>query len=222
MWHKVHPVWFRVWVTRSWWSEWFAVNDWQAKSFFLLDIQLRRYIEKYYDKAWLAKIVVRQTKSDVEVILFTSKIAAITGKDNVVIDKLQSKIKKKFWISVVLTPKLLKTPELSAKIMAEFMVSQIENRLPFRKVAKNTMQKIMEKNPLWVKIKVSWRLWWVDISRSETYSEWRIPLQTLRVDIDYCETAAMTKYGIIGIKVWIAKSELFAKTKQLSKKEIVL
>ena len=105
------------------------------------------------------------------------------------------------------TVKEVKVPELSAKIMSEFAAIQLESRTPHRRVAKGIMQKVMEKGALGVKIKIGGRLGGTDISRSEHFSEGRIPLQTLRSDVDYHHTTALTKYGILGINVWICKSE---------------
>lgn len=101
--------------------------------------------------------------------------------------------------------KAVKKPELSAKIMAEYAATQIESRMPFRRVAKQIVQKVMEKGAIGVKVQVGGRLGGVDIARREKFSDGRVPLQTLRSDIDYHYTQAVTKYGVIGVKVWIAK-----------------
>lgn len=109
--------------------------------------------------------------------------------------------------------KSIKKPELSAKIMAEYAATQIESRMPFRRVAKQLVQKVMHSGAQGVKIQVAGRLGGVDIARSEEFSEGRVPLQTLRSDIDYNYTPAITKYGVIGVKVWISKGEIYSKGK---------
>jgi small subunit ribosomal protein S3 len=110
-----------------------------------------------------------------------------------------------------ITIKEVKIPELSAKIMAEFVAWQLEARMPFRKVAKNVLQKIIERWAVGAKIQVGWRLWWVDIARSEKFINWKVSLQTFRSDIDYCCLQAKTKYWVLWVKVWIQKWTLYAK-----------
>jgi small subunit ribosomal protein S3 len=111
---------------------------------------------------------------------------------------------------------------LSAKIMSEHIATQLEWRMPFRKVAKQVVTQVMEKWAVWVKVRVGGRLGGVDIARTETFNKWRVPLQTLRADIDYSYTTAETKYGILGIKVWIAKWEVYAKkSKQALMRDII-
>jgi small subunit ribosomal protein S3 len=106
--------------------------------------------------------------------------------------------------------------------MAEYIATQLESRMPFRKIAKQVLSQVMEKWAVWIKIKVWWRLWGVDIARKETFNQWRVPLQTLRADIDYCSLQAHTKYGVLWVKVWIAKWEIFAKkSRQTLMKELV-
>jgi small subunit ribosomal protein S3 len=141
------------------------------------------------------------------VLVFTAKPAVIIWNNGAELNKLEAKLKKLTWSVYKVTIKEVKVPELSAKIMSEFAAIQLEWRTPHRRVAKWIMQKVMEKWALWVKIKIGGRLWGTDISRSEHFSEGRIPLQTLRSDVDYHHTTALTKYGILWVKVWICKSE---------------
>lgn len=164
-------------------------------------------VDSFYYRSAIAKVVVRKTDSEWEVILFTAKPAAILWKENVTVNKFEALLKKKTGKSFKVVVKDVKTPELSARIMAEFACQQLENRMSYRRVAKSVLQKVMEKWAIWVKVQIAWRLWWADMSRNEKFSEWRIPLQTLRADIDYHYATAVTKYWILWIKVWICKSE---------------
>jgi len=210
MWQKVHPIWFRTWVIKSWQSEWFAKYKKDNKKLFIEDINLRNYIDSYYARKGIAKIVIRKTLQEWEVILFSSKPAAILGKDWSSLKALEWKLRQKFDKSFKISVKEVRVPELSAKIMAEYIASQIEWRTPYRRVAKQLLETVTQKWALWIKIQIGGRLNGADISRAEKFIKWRIPLQTLRADIDYWYTTAMTKYGILGIKVWICKWEMFS------------
>jgi len=147
------------------------------------------------------------------VIVFTAKPALILGKDGAKLETFAKLLQKKFGREFKVALKDVRLPELSAKIMGEFAASQIEARMPFRRVAKSLLQKVMEKGATGIKVQMSGRLGGVDLSRSEKFSEGRVSLQTLRADIDYHYTTALTKYGIIGIKVWISKGDTLVKTK---------
>jgi small subunit ribosomal protein S3 len=219
MWHKVDPRWFRVWVIKSRSSERYAKNKAQNVHFFVLDIQLRNYIENKLKRAGIAKIVVRMTEKDGEIIIFSAKPATILWKDGAKVKQLEENIAQTFHKSFKITIKEVKIPELSAKIMWEFIATQLEARMPFRRVAKQVLQKVMEKWAKWVKIAIWGRLWWADLSRTEKFNDGRAPLQTIRSDIDYHHTEAMTKYWILGIKVRICKWEVYGKINTWVKQE---
>lgn len=209
MWQKVHPIGFRTGVIKSRQSEWFAKSKQDNRVLFIEDVKVRDYVDAYYARKGIAKIVIRKTMQEGEIILFSSKPAVILGKDAVTLKTLEQQLKSKYGKIFKISVKEVRTPELSAKIMAEFVASQIEGRTPYRRVAKQLLETVMEKWALWVKIQVAGRLNGADISRAEKFIKGRIPLQTLRADIDYWYTTAMTKYGILGIKVWICKGEMF-------------
>lgn len=215
MWQKANPVWLRVWTMKSWMSEWFPRKKNQKATMFVEDVQLRRFIDKSCPNCGIAKVVIRKTLSEWEILIFTAKPAFILGKDSKNILNLEAKLKKIFGKPFKITLKEVRTPELSAKIMNEFIIHQIESRLPFKRVCKQILEKVMEKWAQWVKIQIWWRLNGVDIARSEKYSLWIVPLQTLRADIDYHFDTAKTKYWALGIKVWICRGELFKKEKWL-------
>ncbi len=211
MWQKAHPIGLRVGIIKSWASEWIAKDKRQSSSFFVEDIEIRKFIDNYYKNSWLTKVVIRKTEREWEIIIFTWKVWIVMGKNWERIQKLEKELKKRFKKDWKVTVKGVKVPELSARFMADYIAHQLESRMPFRKVAKSVVQRVMLKWAGWVKVQVKWRLWWVDIARMEKFSQWRVPLQTLRHDIDYYYTTALTKYWIIWVKVWIAKWEVYSK-----------
>lgn len=200
---------------KSWTSEWFPRKKNQQSIMFVEDIKLRKFIDASCPNCGIGKVVIRKTISEWELLIFTSKPAFILWKDSKNILNLESALKKKFGKPFKITLKEIRTPELSAKIMNEFIISQIENRLPFKRVCKQIIERVMEKWAQGIKIQIAWRLNGVDIARTEKYAQWVVPLQTLRADIDYHYDTAKTKYGALGIKVWICRGELFKKEKWL-------
>lgn len=209
---KADPRGLRVGVTKSRSSEWFGKTRRQGSQFFVQDIKVRNFVEDAYKRSGIAKIVIRQTDKECEIIIFTAKPALILGKEGKKLEEFQAKLVKKFGGEFKVVLKDVRLPELSAKIMGEYAASQLEARMPFRRVAKTVLQKVMEKGATGVKIQVSGRLGGVDLSRSEKFSQGRVSLQTLRADIDYHVTTALTKYGILGIKVWISRGDVITKT----------
>lgn len=220
MWHKVDPRWFRIGFVKSWPCEWFAKNKRQTEEFFLEDHSLRTFIDKFFWRAWIWKVVIRRNEKESEVLIFTAKPALVIWKDWTKLQDFQNSIESKFKKTFKIIVKEIKTPEHSAKIMWEFACEQLEKRVPFRRVAKWVLQKCMEKGVTWVKIQVWWRLWWVDLSRVEKFIEWRVPLQTIRSDIDYHYTTALTKYWILWVKVWIYKWDVTMAPKWQNKKSL--
>ncbi len=213
MWQKADPRGLRAGITKTWPSEWFAKTRGQGAQFFVEDIQIRRLIDETFVRAGIAKVVIRKTEKEGEVIIFTAKPALILGKEGSKLESFSKLLQKRFGREFKVVLKDVRLPELSAKIMGEFAAQQIEARMPFRRVAKMVLQKVMEKGATGVKVQVSGRLGGVDLSRTEKFSEGRVSLQTLRSDIDYHYTTALTKYGIIGIKVWISKGDTLVKLK---------
>lgn len=207
MWQKANPTWYRVGVTKKWPSEWFVISQAQKASYFVEDIKIRKLIEDFYFRTWISKVVIRKSEADGEILIFTAKPASVIWKDWKKLEDFQKQLQKISSKEFKVNVKEVRVPELSAKIMWEFAAMQLENRMPYRRVAKSVLQKVMEKWAVGVKIQVWWRLGGVDLSRSEAFTDGRIPLQTLRADIDYHYTTALTKYGILGVKVWICKGE---------------
>ncbi len=207
MWQKIDPRWFRVWLMKKWPCEWYSHSKNQSSNFFVEDLEIRKLIEKFYYRAAIAKVVIRKTEKEWEVMIFTAKPAAILGREGAKLADFEKKLHKITNRFFKITVKEVKAPELSAKIMAEFACMQLENRMSYRRVAKSVLQKVMEKWAVWVKVQIAWRLGGADMSRNEKFTDGRIPLQTLRADIDYHYTTAITKYWVLGVKVWICLSE---------------
>jgi small subunit ribosomal protein S3 len=221
MWQKVNPVGMRVGLVKSWPCEWFGKTDAIGSDFFVEDMKIRKFIEKAFPRTWISKIVIRKTGKEWEIIIFTSKVGVLMGKQWAKVKEFEDSLKKKFGKDFKIVIKEVRNPELSAKIMAEFIASQLEARMPYRKVAKNVLQKIIEKWAQGAKIQIGGRLWGTDIARTEKFINGRVSLQTFRSDIDYCHLQAMTKYGVLGVKVWIQKWVLNTKS-SIPAKKIVL
>jgi len=217
MWQKVNPVWMRVWIMKSWPVEWFAKTRQAGADFFVEDIKLRNFIDKLFPRSGISKVVIRKTAREWEIIIFASKVGVIMWKQWTKIKEAEESLKKKFWKEFKINIKEVRLPELSARVMAEFIATQLEARMPFRKVAKNTLAKILEKWAMWAKIQIWWRLNGADIARTEKFIEWRVSLQTFRSDIDYYYLQAMTKYWVLWVKVWIEKWTLYWNKKQAKK-----
>lgn len=221
MWQKVNPIWMRVGLMKSWPSEWYAKTKMQWADFFVEDIKIRDFIEKKYPQTGIAKVIIRKTQKECEIIIFTSKVWVLMWKQWANIKDLEMELERKFHKKFKVNIKEVKVPEYSAKIMAEFISNQLENRMPYRKVAKNVLQKVMQKWANWIKISIGWRLNGAEIARAEKFIDGRVSLQTFRSDIDYHYMQAMTKYGVLWVKVWIEKWTLYNK-KKAPKKSISL
>lgn len=202
---------------KSWPAEWFAKTKSQGSSFFVEDIKIRDFLDKKLARTGVAKVVIRKTLKEGEIIVFASKVGVLTGKNGERVKQLEEDLTKEFWKPFKVTLKEVKVPELSAKIMAEYIASQLEWRMPYRKVVKNVLSKVMDKGAHGIKIQIGGRLNGADIARSEKFIDWRVSLQTFRSDIDYHYLQAMTKYGVLGIKVWIEKGVISSPKKKAKK-----
>ena len=208
MWQKVNPMWMRVWIMKSWPCEWFPKTKQQASDFFVEDIQIRKFVDKFYPKTGISKIIIRKTGKEGGLIIFSSKVGALMGKQWEKLKSFEKALEKKFKKPFSITVKEVRVPEHSAKIMAEFIAQQLESRMPYRKVAKGVLQKVMQKGATGIKIQIGWRLNGADIARREKFIDGKVSLQTFRSDVDYYYLQAMTKYGVLGVKVRIEKGML--------------
>ena len=207
---KANPMWMRVGIMKSRPCEWFAKHKRLWADFFVEDIKIRNFVDATFGRTGISKVIVRKTAKEGEIIIFSSKVGVLMGKQWEKIKGFEDALKAKFGKDIKVVIKEVKIPELSAKIMAEFISTQLEARMPYRKVVKNVLQKVMEKWASGIKVQVGGRLGGVDISRSEKFIEGRVSLQTFRSDIDYYYMQARTKYGMLGVKVWIEKGQMYA------------
>jgi small subunit ribosomal protein S3 len=223
---KVNPTGFRLGTIYSWNSKWFAKKD-QYKKYLQQDLKMRKYLMKKFRESAVSKVGIERSSQKVVVTLHSAKPGFIIGRGGAGIDDLKKELKKKFFASekVVLevNVKEVSNPNLDAQLIVYMIADALEKRVPFRKAAKQALGKVERSGAQGVKIMVSGRLNGVDIARSEKFISGKIPLHTLRADIDYSRGVANTTYGVIGIKVWIYKGEVFnnknEEAKSLSKKK---
>jgi len=217
---KINPRIFRLGLSQQWRSRWFAGKEY-AK-FLREDIQIRNHIKKELAEAGIDEVAIERKRGEVIINIKAAKPGLIIGRGGSGIEELKKKLKKKYLdrntkVSINITE--ITNPNLSASVIVQAVREDIEKRMPFRRVMKQNIEKVMRAKGKGVKIILAGRLNGVEIARQETLSKGKIPLSTLRADIDYSRGAADTIYGKIGIKVWIYKGEYFDKKKDDNKKE---
>ncbi len=205
---KVNPVGLRVGINRTWDSRWFAKRDYG--DLLHQDLSLRKYIFETLGQAGISRIVIERPAKKARVTIYTSKPGVIIGKKGAEIDKLKEDLSKKAGAEVSLNIVEVRKPELDAKLVAEGIAQQLERRVNFRRAMKRAMQTAMKLGALGIRVNCSGRLGGAEIARMEWSREGRVPLHTLRADIDYGQGTAMTTYGTNGVKVWIFKGEIMA------------
>lgn len=206
---KTHPIGFRLGVINTWDSNWYDEKDFSKK--LQEDILIRGYLNKRLEKAGVAKVAIERTLKKITLTIHTSRPGFVIGKSGKEITQLESEIKKITNKEVKINVFEIKKPELSAKLVADNIANQISNRVAFRRAMKGAIQSSIRMGAEGIKVMCSGRLGGTEIARTEQYKEGRIPLQTLRADIDYASVAAQTVYGIIGVKVWICRGEKLTK-----------
>ncbi len=211
---KIDPRGFRLAVTKDWSSRWYANN----KTFPVVlqeDLKIREFLtEKFGRRAAIGRIVIERPAKSIKVTLFTARPGVIIGKKGEGIEQIKQDIQKFATAPLHLNVEEIRKPELNAQIVADSVAMQVEKRVAFRRAMKRAMQTTMKMGAIGIKIKTSGRLNGVDIARSEWYREGRVPLHTLRANVDYATSEANTTFGIIGIKVWIYKGDMnLTKTK---------
>lgn len=210
---KVNPIILRIGIIKSWDSKWFAPKRNFAKLLHQ-DIEIRKIIEKKLSDAAISRIEIQRTANKVHVHIHSAKPGVIIGRQGAGIDGLKDELQKKFHEEFTLNIKEIQKPALDAKLLADSIKQQIEKRVSYRRAAKMAIDKALETGAQGAKIFLAGRLNGVEIARSEFFSKGKIPLHTLRADIDYCCERAQTTYGAIGIKVWIYKGDIFKKRKE--------
>lgn len=215
---KVNPVGIRLGISRDHNSVWFAEKD-KYREILFNDFQVREFLKKELDNAFVSKIHIERPAQSAKVTIHTARPGMIIGKRGEDIDRLREKLTQIMNVPVSLNIQEIRKPDLDAQLVAANIALQLEKRAMFRRVMKRAAQNTMRQGALGVKIKVSGRLGGAEIARSEWHKEGRVPLHTLRADVDYGLSEAKTTYGIIGVKVWIFRGELIDKKVKEKDKE---
>lgn len=205
---KVHPIGLRIGINRTWDSKWFATKRSYAKILHA-DLKIRQVILDKLKEAGVSQIEILRNANQVTINIHTSRPGIVIGSQGAAIEALRRDLESKFHEKFNLNIKEIKKPYQDAAILAELVGKQVEKRIPYRRACKMSIERSMESGAKGVKINVAGRLNGVEIARSEFFAAGKIPLQTLRSDIDYAYFRAITTYGTIGVKVWIYKGEIF-------------
>jgi len=214
---KVHPVGIRLGIIKDWTSTWYADTKHYPKML-LTDMQVRKYLREKLSAASVSRIQIERPANNARVIIHTARPGIVIGKKGEDIERLRMEISAMMGVPAQVSVEEIRKPELDAYLVAESVAQQIQRRIMFRRAMKRAVSNTLRLGALGVKINVSGRLNGAEIARSEWYREGRVPLHTLRADIDYGFAEAHTTYGVIGIKVWIFKGEIF-KNEQVNDNE---
>ena len=208
---KVHPTGIRLGIVRDWTSKWYADNKNYA-DFLNQDIEVREYLKERLKQASVSRIQIERTQGSANITIHTARPGLVIGKKGEDIERLRNDVTKRMGLPAVhINIEEVRKPELDAQLVAESVAQQLERRIMFRRAMKRAVQNTMRLGAQGIKINVSGRLNGAEIARTEWYREGRVPLHTLRADIDYGFAEAQTTYGIIGVKVWIFKGEIIGK-----------
>ena len=206
---KVHPESLRVGYIHDWKSTWF--NEKEFSDYLLEDIGIRDHIEGKLSHAGLSDITIKKNKNEIEVNIHTARPGIVIGKSGTEVDALRRELHQMTGKAVKVNILEIKRPELDAKLVSQSIAEQLQNRVAFRRAMKRALTSAMRSGAKGVKIQVSGRLGGAEMARTEGYSDGRVPLHTLRADIDYGFTEARTTFGRIGVKVWVNKGEIMPK-----------
>lgn len=208
--HKVHPKIFRILGTQSWNSKWFS--DKNYRKFLEQDIKIRKFLSGHLKKSMVGKVEIERSANNIKIIVYTARPGLIIGRGGQGAEELRKLIQSKFLdksSNLELSIQEIKSPNLCAQIVLQGMIEDTEKRMPYRRVMKQAMEHVKKAGAEGVKTIMSGRLDGVEIARRETLSWGKVPLHTLRADIDYSRGKAQTLYGAVGIKVWIFKGLKF-------------
>jgi small subunit ribosomal protein S3 len=212
---KIHPTGFRLAVTHDWGSRWYA-NSKAFPGMLLGDIEVREYLKKKLAHASVGRVVIERPAKNARVTVYSARPGVVIGKKGEDIEQLRADLQKRMGVPVHVNIEEIRKPETDAQLIADSIAQQLEKRIMFRRAMKRAMQNAMRLGAQGIKIMSSGRLNGIEIARREWYREGRVPLHTLRADIDYGTSEAKTTYGVIGIKVWVFKGEIVAKNEQLA------
>lgn len=203
---KTHPTGFRLGVIRTWDSKWFDEKDFAKK--LKEDLMLRKYVKNRLQRASVSKIVLERTPKKITLTIHTARPGIVIGRKGAEVDKLKEELQRITGKDVQLNISEIKRPELDAQLVAENIASQLAGKISFRRAMKKAIMSAMRMGAEGIRISCSGRLGGAEMARREQYKQGRIPLHTLRADIDYARADSYTTYGLIGVKVWICKGEV--------------
>jgi small subunit ribosomal protein S3 len=222
---KVNPKVFRIGITKTWPSKWFCQGD-KFVNNLKQDVLTRKFITREFREAGVDRVEVERSANKIHLFIHTAKPGVVIGRGGAGIEELKKKIHTKFLKNfklgeINISINEVDRPNLSSQVVAQSMALEIEKRMPFRRVMKQAVSRIERAGALGVRIIMKGRLNGAEIARTEMLTSGKVPLHTLRADIDYCRLAAFTTYGAIGIKVWIYKGEIFEKEKASNRGQVV-
>ena len=211
---KIHPIGFRLAVNKNWGSKWFA----NSKNFATMlneDLKVREYLKGKLAHASVGRVVIERPAKDARITIHSARPGVVIGKKGEDIENLKADLRKLLGVQMVhVNIEEIRKPEIDAQLIADSITQQLEKRIMFRRAMKRAMQNAMRLGAQGIKIMSAGRLNGIEIARTEWYREGRVPLHTLRADIDYGVSEAKTTYGVIGVKVWVYKGEVLAKAEQ--------
>ena len=207
---KVHPIGIRLGIVKDWSSIWYAERGEYADNL-NTDIEVRTYIRKKLSHASVSRIHIERPAKNARIVVHTARPGIVIGKKGEDIEALRSEVSHMMGIPVNISVEEIRKPELDAYLVAESVANQLERRIMFRRAMRRAVTNAMRLGAEGIKVRVSGRLNGAEIARSEWYREGRVPLHTLRADIDYGFAEARTTYGVIGVKTWIFKGEIFGR-----------
>jgi len=205
---KVHPTGIRLGIAKDWRAKWYAEGETFAE-YLQTDLKTRAFLEKELAHAAVSHIQIERPAKSAEITVHTARPGIVIGKKGEDIEKLKHKVSQIMGVPTHIRVTEIRKPELDARLVAESIAQQLERRVMFRRAMKRAVGNAMRLGAMGIKVQVGGRLNGADIARSETYREGQVPLHTLRADIDYGTAEAATTYGIIGIKVWVYKGDVF-------------
>ena len=206
---KVNPISNRLGIIRGWDSNWFGGKDFGDN--LVEDRKIRKYLNERLAKASLSRIIIERTLKLVTITICTASPGIVLGKGGQDVDKLKEELKNLFHKDIQINIFEVKKPELDANIVGNNIARQVEGKIAYRRAIKMAIQNTMRAGAEGIKVQISGRLNGAEMARKEMYKEGRTPLHTFRADIDYCQTEALTKVGLLGIKVWICRGEVYGK-----------
>lgn len=215
---KVHPTGIRLGIVKDWTSKWYADSR-NFADYLNVDLKVRAFIRERLSRASVSRVQIERPASNALITIHTARPGIVIGKKGEDIDKLRAEVSKMMGIPVHISIEEIRKPETDAQLVAEGVAQQLERRIMFRRAMKRAVTNAMRLGAEGIKINVAGRLNGAEIARSEWYREGRVPLHTLRADIDYGFHEAHTTYGVIGVKVWVFKGEILDRDEQVAEAE---